>query len=161
MKNRRNISPLRQKRDAFVKDRMMQNAANESLTPAQHNALMILTKYRHDMHTNACRFFADDTVETVKVRRFLSGPMETMLKSAGLPPLVVDNFLLMPDQSYADQLGLTGEFLETAKKTCESQIESLNSVIEDYLRNIDRTYGTWYCPTGSQRNRCRKQLETA
>lgn len=130
---------------------MKRNADVDTLSKEQHSALYILTKYRHDLHTNTDHFFGSDTIEAKKAVTFLTGPMKIMLRSAGLPSLDVDQFLVMPDEDYAKSLGLTGEYLDMAKSTCRLQIEKLNAAIESYLKGIDSTYGTWYAPSGKWR----------
>jgi len=151
----------KEKRQDWNRRRLTDNARNSRLTKSQHIALYILSKYRHDAHCNAEKFYNDSTLEAVRFRNFINGPMNIMLRNVNLPELDLTQFIHMPDKDYARAMGLDGEYEELAKSTCLSQMEKLNKAIEGYLKSIDKKYCTWYAPSGGQRDIQVRERKTA
>ena len=106
------------------------------LTGEQHTALMVLAHYRHCIHS-ARESYNDLTNETKeKLRSFFLNKMNVMMRTAHLPEVNIRYFMV--DSLKSDKL-------RTA------YIDRINENIEEYLDNMDRTYGTMYCPTGYRR----------
>ena len=141
-------------RHNWVRMRMQDNAKNPNLSDKQHAAIAILADYRHRMHCGREEFFDAASEEGMKYRSFLLYTMPVMLSQAGLPPLDVSSELFtMPDSTLAKEFGLKGQYLELAKSTSRMAAERINNEIEGSLRLIDSTYGTWYAPKGTTRDR--------
>ena len=106
------------------------------LTGEQHTALMILTQYRHNLHKSRESYETLEKDTKNSLRSFFLNQMNRLLKTASLPELNIRFFLI-------DHID--GDEMRTA------YIDEINEQIEVYLDNIDKKYGTMYCPTGFRR----------
>jgi len=138
----------REKRNNWNRERLVKNAGIGTLSETQHTALAILCHYRHKMHVASERFY-DRTMDADKARRFFEGPANIMLEKAGLPKLGCDLSFDIPDVSRME--GMEDDLKRLAKYSCTIYVQKLNREVEDYLRMIDETYGTWYTPSGFTR----------
>ena len=76
-----------------------------------------------------------------------------MLRSAGLPELYLGDLTsTLVNEERATKMQLSERGMLVAKEVCRDDIENINTRIENYLRDIDRKYHTWYAPSGSTRN---------
>ena len=60
---------------------------------------------------------------------------------------------MMDYSNYMDEDAFTknGEVKEKIEREISEVHSSINYIIEDFLRRVDKAYGTDYCPTGSLR----------
>ena len=114
----------------------------KGLTGEQHTALMLLCKYRHELHSTREDFKTIGSTKKEFLQTFFQVQMPILLRNAKLPECTIVTFPIWNDIS--------------AKMTTYF-IDKVNTEIEDYLRNIDRTYGTQYCPTGIRREARREK----
>lgn len=111
---------------------------NKLLTDNQHTALAIVASMRHTLH---CTKDTNERNVRDKSINFFERLMPIMLRVVGLPTMVIDTDAL--DKS------VKSEVIEDIREA----IESVNAEVENYLKAVDRVYGTTYCPTGIQRQK--------
>ncbi len=109
-----------------------------SVKDNQHTALAIVASMRHTLH---CTKDTNERNVRDKSINFFERLMPIMLRVVGLPTMVIDADAL--DKSVKS--GVIEDIREA--------IESVNAEVENYLRAVDRVYGTTYCPTGIQRQK--------
>lgn len=133
----------------YVRKRTTDNKKNTALTESQHAALSMLCYIRHQIHANPKSIWQ----QKKKYKRYLSGGIEIMLRSAGLPELYLGDLTsTLVNEERATKMQLSERGMLVAKEVCRDDIENINTRIENYLRDIDRKYHTWYAPSGSTRN---------
>lgn len=108
------------------------------LTGEQHTALMVLAHYRHCIHSARSVYSSLNKEASDRLRNFFLNKMNIMMRSAGLPELNIRYFLVESTEN---------DYLRTA------YIDEINDEIETYLSEIDKQYGTMYCPTGCRRTK--------
>lgn len=116
-----------------------------TLTEEQHEALAQVCSIRHELHTNQKSLFCSESSKYSTLLNYLDGGIKEILNSAKLKNSLSWNIVDLPsdyDCEDSDK-GLSEVF---------SFVEKVNSEIENYLREIDKTHGTNYCPTGALRN---------
>lgn len=138
---------------------MAKNKETQSLTDDQHDALSDLCSVRHELHTNTDSLIKSD--EGGIKEKLISANIQ--LNQSGVPPM---NFIPLDTSDYIDidTIDLLYELEEVPENEEERQIwyddnyyrihgelSNLNSKIEQYLSEIDKKYGTQYCPTGLSR----------
>lgn len=114
----------------------------KTLTDEQHTALMVLGKYRHELHAVRADFLSITDVKKETLRSFFQSQLPVLLRSTGLPECNITTF---PIWNLSNQAAVT------------KYIDKVNDSIEEYLLNIDRQHGTMYCPTGMRRERRSQQ----
>ena len=142
--------------------KMVENATiaqEKGMTEEQTDILEELCSFRHDFHCNMSKLVNDNTdtfKELLRIR-------EELVKS-GLPKLDIgrfdeglyidiDDFQVVYETEQVPDND-TQEFDEWYEKTYSriyDELSELHKMIEDYLSNIDKKYGTNYCPTGALR----------
>lgn len=141
-------------------NRMEKNKdACNTLTEEQHEALARLCSARHDFHSNidTCVKGEDSTYTDELINA------NADLVASGLPaikgvPASFEDYIDIDTIALLYQLGgipeddeEREEWYSTEYERIYGEYEDLNTVIEDYLREIDKTHGTHYAPTGALR----------
>ena len=137
--------------------RMVKNAENESLTEEQHEVLAWLCSFRHEWHMHAERLWSSENQdlfeEYEQINKKLSEVGLDIVE--GLPR--AEDF---PDENwYFYDYKDSGEYadLEDWMENGEEydrfheMHNEVNNAIERYLSEIDKKYGTEYCPSGYTR----------
>lgn len=141
----------------YARNRMLKNAENENLTEDQHDALAWLCAKRHEVHTNQKAFFYDGHAQNREYWNLIDdgcgyGVIREKMMSVNLPDL---KWSFNPDDYLTDMLcdefGYSEEETDAEYEAVIEMAGKFNSDIEQYLRSIDKTYGTDYCPTGYAR----------
>ena len=109
-------------------NRAKTETVNRRMTMEQHTAMMILAKYRHNLHCSE-RIITG----TEKEMKIFTEVIPRMMRTVGLPGFRI----AIPSVDKAEH-----------NKNNRAVIEEVNSEIEDYMERIDRAYGTTYRPTG-------------
>lgn len=165
----------------YAERKMRENAEIESLTEEQHAVLAELCRIRHEFHSTDSSKYFNSEVETDIDDWFWSEKDDNIynqLEEVGLPELKKLDVMELP--SSADWNILIYEenelkkWEEKAEKFNENSfnkfsayeywasdkeeeiskiVTEYNDIIEKYLKDIDDTYGTKYCPTGIARSR--------
>ena len=130
--------------------RMSQNAENENLTPEQHEYLEDLCTFRHELHTNWDEAFNPES----SLYRYFSDQLGEWSEMTERCTLYLDGKRLfgkapfyLCDYPNSDDLDDDPDAYDEA---CEI-FQDINDQIERFLYNIDKTYGTNYCPSGVSR----------
>lgn len=140
--------------------RMAKNKEIDTLTEEQHDVLADLCEIRHEFHTNM-----DDITkhDTSKIKQELVR-INMKINEAGLKPMEFIPYGDISDYIDIDTIDELYEIEEVPEYNSERQdwyddnyyrifkeLGELHEKIEDYLRNIDKKYGTDYCPSGASR----------
>lgn len=134
---------------------MKQNTSADTLSGNQHNALYVLSKYRHNIHCAKEEIMAGSD-RGVQLENFLRYSLPVMLHSANLPVLNVTGELEALDFC----LGASSTRNRLKNTILSSLLEAINVKIEEYLREMDWQHGTSYAPSGVKRIRRREILGT-
>ena len=146
-----------ERKQAYAENRMRSNAENENLTESQHNTLAWLCSIRHNVHVNQEAFFYDESSSNTEYWNLIddgngNGTISEKLAEVNLPDLEwsfsVDDYL---SDTICKEYGYTDEETEEELKNVLEMAAIFNKDIEKYLRNIDKQYGTNYCPSGITR----------
>ena len=149
---------------------MAENAKIDTLTEEQHNMLATLCQMRHNLHTSwnsvfsgnyeNINYFCEDIDDNLSVQLVSVGLPELNLLSS-LDLITVDDFDLLEDDELEEYEELAAEHnysspMEAWRETfaydeCCDWLNTTNNNIESYLKIIDETYGTNYCPSGASR----------
>lgn len=143
------------------------NADNESvavehgMTEAQAGLISDLCRLRHELHTNMDAVTRSDAYLCIKAQLVAAN---TAIKESGLTPVpciptgegdyidIDDLYELQEIEDWPDSG--TDEWQEKWDEEYHriyDELEQLNSDIEKYLAEIDRQYGTAWCPSGALR----------
>ena len=138
------------RRNENAAKRMVENAKNIALTEEQHEALAELCSARHDLHSNKRQVIIDDynnykqNIVYANIKLLESGLIPMYFVGTDESDYIdIDSFSefeLQDDENFDDEYFRISE-----------ELEDLNSKIEAYLSEIDKTYNTNYAPTGAQR----------
>lgn len=143
-----------ERKEAYASRRMLQNAENENLTPEQHDILAWICSKRHEVHTNQDDFFYSESTNSAEYWSLIddgcgNGIIRDKLASVGLPDLKwsfnADDYMT---DALCKEFGYSEEDIETEYESCIKMAGQFNNDIEQYLRAIDKQYGTDYCPSG-------------
>ncbi len=141
MKREENWNHLNVKRSLRAYDTQMarinKNLSSE-LTGAQHTALMVLAQYRHRLHSARANKGLAVASSREDISNFFLNQLDVLIRSTKLPSLDLRYF---PVDIIEDEA------------VRARYIDDVNEKIEDYLDDIDKKYGTMYCPTGARRMR--------
>ena len=151
-----------------------------ALTEEQHNVLEWLCSVRHEMHCSIESIWCGDT-ETLNPFDNSCGPSAVVerIKEVGLPDFgydldldslpFADDFFNVLDEDERDEWEQKAEELNEDESgfvhsgaslwkedsgeydVFYSAMEGLNSAVEEYLRMVDKQYGTDYAPSGHAR----------
>ncbi len=147
-------------KERFAGQRMAENAKNENLNAEQHEVLSEICRLRHELHISHRSLFIGENAD--KLVDFLENWISNA-KAVNLPtwdycdvnvdmlPSPID-LEIDPEDWYDEEEGedyQTG-FSRCFEKACAKYSE-INDTIESFLRKIDETFGTDYCPSGASR----------
>lgn len=131
----------------------------------QHETLSWLCQIRHELHTHQDGIFITGSADFYKFTGLIEsswgeGEINERLKEAGLNPIRWGDLQAddIPDDYHFEEEGY--QTWEDAYEAAIEKAEEINSVIENYLREIDEKHGTEYCPTGMTRIYPIKQTKT-
>ena len=135
-------------------------AQAKGLTEEQTYLLSELCGARHEMHCNIERIIYSGAEYGLKTLEELTDDINT----SGLPLLNFGKYesdichididtidVLYEIEQVPDDDDERDEWLSAHYNEIYEQLEDVNRIIEDYLSNIDKQYGTHYSPTGIQR----------
>lgn len=136
-------------------------AVEHGMTEEQAELISDLCALRHELHTNMDKVTSSDNDLCIKSRlvRLNAAIRESGLKPAECIPSDKGDYIDIDD---IDLLYETDEWPERNTREWQdkyddeyariySELEQLNSDIEKYLAEIDKQYGTSWCPTGALR----------
>lgn len=141
-------------------------AVQNGMTGKQAELITELASLRHEMHSNIDKLVCDGSYEKIGENLALTNES---IKNSGLPPVcglndvaeVISDNCAYIDIEDLDLLFETVQFPddddEREQKIAEEseriygEWEQLNNNIEKYLSEIDKKYGTSWCPTGALR----------
>lgn len=141
-------------------------AVNNGMTEEQAELISELASIRHEMHCNIDSLVYDGSYDRIGKNLALTNDK---IKESGLPPVCGLNDVaevLADDYAYIDiddfnllyELKLFPDDNDERDQKIEEEYEriydewsQLNNNIEKYLSEIDKKYGTHWCPTGALR----------
>lgn len=137
-------------RERYVDNLMYENSQVDSLTEEQHEALRKLCQIRHELHVNKESLFLTESINHETYWDYIDSNFFDLLSEVNLPSieLNISSIDYPTDYDYAECFDM--EYDEAYGLVME-MAEEVNRKIEEYLRNIDKKYGTQYCPTGRNR----------
>lgn len=145
-----------ERKAAYAERKMEENSLIESLTREQHEALAELCRIRHEIHSSPKVFFSYES----RVWDYIDdgvggGVINNKLASVGLETIPFDKDPVDYPTDYDwDNFELwDGKYdaLDDALTEIYALVAEINTKIEGYLKKIDETYETKYCPTGLSR----------
>ena len=138
-----------------------QTAVEHGMTEEQAELISKLCRLRHELHTNMDKVAVSDADLRIKSQlvKMNAAIRESGLKPAECIPQWEDDYIDIDD---IDLLFETDEWPESGTQEWQDkyddeyariygELEQLNSDIEKYLAEIDKQYGTKWCPTGALR----------
>ena len=136
-------------------------AVENGMTEEQAELISQLCALRHELHTNMGKVTVSDNDLRIKTRlvRLNAAIRASGLKPAECMPQWEDDYIDIDD---IDLLYETDEWPESGTREWQDkyddeysriygELEQLNDDIEKYLTEIDKQYGTSWCPTGALR----------
>lgn len=127
-------------------------ALENGLTDEQIEVIEELCAFRHELHCNQEALYYSEYGNHNYFESMLNNDIYEMLEKVNLP---YQNMIFstddLEDENVCFDLDYTDEEKENALQECLEFATRVNNKIEDYLRNIDKKYGTSYCPTGFAR----------
>lgn len=145
-----------ERKQAYADKRMRENKKVETLTEEQHETLAWICSIRHEIHSGNmerhlfCSQSADyekwEYIDTV----VYDNPIHTAIYESKLPEWDW-HFNCLDVVTDADEDIDISEVYDSAIYEIADIIDRWNTSIENYLRAIDKKYGTDYCPTGKSR----------
>ena len=136
-------------------------AVEHGMTGEQAELISDLCRLRHELHTNMDRVTRSDTDLRIKAQLVAAN---AAIKESGLTPVpciptdegdyidIDDIDLLQEIEEWPESR--TDEWQEKWNEEYSriyDELEQLNSDIEHYLADIDKQYGTAWCPSGALR----------
>lgn len=136
-------------------------AVEHGMTEEQAELISDLCRLRHELHTNMDRVTRSDTDLRIKAQLVAAN---AAIKESGLTPVpciptdegdyidIDDIDLLQEIEEWPESH--TDEWQEKWNEEYSriyDELEQLNSDIEHYLADIDKQYGTAWCPSGALR----------
>lgn len=135
-----------------------QIAVEHGMTEEQAELISELCRLRHELHTNMDKVTVSDADLRIKSKlvKLNAAIRESGLKPAECMPSDESDYIDIDD---IDVLYECDEWPESGTQEWQdkyddeyariySELEQLNSDIEKYLTEIDKQYGTKWCPTG-------------
>ncbi len=153
-------------KERYVQRRNAQNAQITTLTEEQHDLLAEVASIRHNIHSSIDNTFSVEAMDNSDISKL--DDINERLEAVGLPPINLPDtsfFVTSDDYDYVLTADDRAEYEELAAENgFESgfhywmensayneyydQMSDLNSVMEQYLKDIDAEHGTQYAPTG-------------
>jgi len=133
----------------YADNKIVENAAINTLTPEQHDVLSWICKIRHDMHSGKKSLFLSESPNHDAFWGYIDGKIDERLTIVGLPAINIE----CSDDDYITDITyeLDDLTLEEAAEAIAQFGERVNESIEEYLGMIDNKYGTKYKPSGAGR----------
>lgn len=134
----------------YVEKKMNENALVDTLTEAQHETLRWLCSFRHDLHCNQEALFYSEWSKYTEFWGIIDVKLGERLSEAGLPGIDLD----IDAENFPTDIDCEELFDMTSEEALAEVVKmasDINRAIEMYLGNIDKEYGTHYCPTGIAR----------
>ena len=138
-----------------------QIAVEHGMTEKQAELISELCRLRHELHTNMGKVAASDADLCIKSKlvKLNAAIRESGLKPAECMPSDESDYIDIDD---INELYEYDEWPESGTQEWQdkyddeyaricSELEQLNGDIEKYLAEIDKQYGTSWCPTGALR----------
>lgn len=141
---------------------------DNGLTEEQCNALAEVAGLRHIMHISHDDMWNNNSSNFNELWGYVNGKygegegkINQLLEEVGLPTIPFGDYSEIPTYDDYTLLGYDEDYdsyedwLDHGEEynTFWYAVETINTKIEDYLREIDKQYGTSYCPTGFARLR--------
>ena len=133
-------------------ERMQKNAEINTLTEEQHELIANLCTARHELHSNK------PIIEDHQGLKNNLLKINDEIRKVGLEPMNFIGFYSDGDYIDIDEINelerdnedndKKQEWYDSNYERISSELEDLNTKIEKYLLEIDKKYGTNYCPTG-------------
>ena len=126
-------------------------AVEAGMTKEQAELISELCSLRHEIHTNS-----ESMYNTQSSDYDLWDELEDLMgkmRNAGLQQISVPPLEYFPcsEDRYVGIIDNTEEAEKENKEKFYDMMHNLNDTIEDYLRSIDKKYGTSFTPTGMLR----------
>lgn len=144
-----NNKPNYYHRMQYAQKLMQQNARSPNITPEQHEFLKNLSTYRHILHANPEQYFFN-TKMTAKIDMFFAN-MHSAAFAKYLDLPIPDEILKIFDEMQMNKNMQYDDFDKSIENFSINK-EITNSLIENYLKEIDKEKQTKYCPTGHLRD---------
>ena len=138
-----------------------QIAVEHGMTEEQAGLISELCRLRHELHTNMDKVTVSDADLRIKSRlvKLNAAIRESGLNPAGCMPADESDYIDIDD---INELYECDEWPEPGTQEWQDkyddeyariygELEQLNGDIEKYLAEIDKLYGTKWCPTGTLR----------
>ena len=145
----------------YTGKKMAENREIETLTEEQHDALEMICRARHELHTNMDRIVKGSERNYLgDIVRANSALEESGLNIIdGIPTdtvdyIDIDSIRELEDIGEAPSRDNEDEWQEWYNAEYHriyDELENLNKTIEKYLEQIDIEHGTHYAPTGKSR----------
>ena len=148
----------------YVENIMRENSEVETLTEEQHEALQELARIRHEIHSSWETMWNDEASDNPRLWNYIESGIDEMLTEAELPtiefnyepgdiPTAEDYYIFLTEEEQEEYDNDSWKWREESGAFDEFAdfLSEVNNKIEDYLRNIDKEYGTHYAPTGFAR----------
>lgn len=136
----------------------------KTLTEDQHDALAWLSAVRHKLHGGFDEMWLSESSDHEELWNYIMDSIDKCkikdrLESRCLPDIDInlDEEDYISDQTYDIDLSIYAsedekeEAREKAQEELAAMIEKIDTIITDYLENIDEKHGTHYAPTGNGR----------
>ena len=142
--------------ERYAKMLMEHNARNPNISQAQAEFLQQLAHYRHCLHSNPHQYFFNQK-KSVEIDTFFAlahSQLYFQMLDLPYPKEMFDGLLKLKvdrDLQYTDFSKAVEHFAQDS--------ETLNTLIERYLKSIDDEKGTKYCPTGKLRDPTRNHIQ--
>ena len=134
----------------YIYEKNLANSEIETLTPEQHEKIQELCEMRHKLHSGD--MFSTESSCLSECSRYFFERIE--IEGAG----VLDVGYEIENLTTEIDLELEGyesneyeSVYDEFKSLNYNEIEDINKKIEEFLCDIDKKFGTQYCPTGKSR----------
>lgn len=126
-------------------------AISNGMTEEQAELIAELCALRHELHTNMDKVVTDD-FGSIKIKPRLV-ELNQRIEQSGIEPM---QFIPYNRADYIDiddlfELNVSEEDYADEYNRIYGELSELHNKIEDYLRDLDKEYGTDWCPTGALR----------
>lgn len=151
-------------KERYISNRNRDNRSKveDLLTEEQIDAVEWLCKVRHELHSNGDEvlFYTDRAENSYYTDLVTERITDTMREQfANFPRIYINCDMLNYDFCWDDENIIDREdynhdydnYACECKQEIREQIERINTIIEDWLREFDEKYKTNYCPTGATR----------
>lgn len=135
-----------------------QIAVEHGMTKEQAGLISDLCALRHELHTNIQHYLCNNTEACKALYDMVERIDESGLQELDLGDywggdyIDIDDFeMLFETVKVPEDDNERNEWFDNEGWRISQDWENVNSIIEEYLRLIDKQYGTKWCPTGALR----------